>query len=88
MGGWMDGWMDGWESRVKDCLQQSKIIIRLVIISQQANSKQSWCIFPEKCPTIAVQNIKTLNLIFALQQHLLKLIFLSKHLTYSRAEKG
>ena len=22
--GWMDGWMDGWESRVKDCLQQSK----------------------------------------------------------------
>jgi hypothetical protein len=23
--GWMDGWMDGWESRVKDCLQQSKI---------------------------------------------------------------
>jgi hypothetical protein len=30
LGGWMDGWvggwMDGWESRVKDCLQQSKII--------------------------------------------------------------
>ena len=29
MGGWMDGWMDGWvdgcKSRVKDCLQQSKI---------------------------------------------------------------
>jgi hypothetical protein len=27
--GWMDGWMDGWvdgrESRVKDCLQQSKM---------------------------------------------------------------
>jgi hypothetical protein len=22
--GWMDGWVDGWESRVKDCLQQSK----------------------------------------------------------------
>jgi hypothetical protein len=22
--GWMGGWMDGWESRVKDCLQQSK----------------------------------------------------------------
>ena len=20
----MDGWVDGWESRVKDCLQQSK----------------------------------------------------------------
>jgi hypothetical protein len=25
MDGWMGGWMDGWESRVKDCLQQSKI---------------------------------------------------------------
>ena len=24
MGGWVGGWMDGWESRVKDCLQQSK----------------------------------------------------------------
>ena len=24
--GWMDGWVDGWESRVKDCIQQSKII--------------------------------------------------------------
>ena len=23
--GWMDGWKDGRESRVKDCLQQSKI---------------------------------------------------------------
>ena len=22
--GWMGGWVDGWESRVKDCLQQSK----------------------------------------------------------------
>ena len=26
MDGWMDGWMEGRESRVKDCLQQSKII--------------------------------------------------------------
>ena len=25
MGGWMGGWMDGSKSRVKDCLQQSKI---------------------------------------------------------------
>ena len=29
VGGWMDGWMGGWmdgcKSRVKDCLQQSKI---------------------------------------------------------------
>ena len=25
VGGWMDGWVDGWESRVKDCLQQSKV---------------------------------------------------------------
>jgi hypothetical protein len=25
LGGWVGGWMDGWESRVKDCLQQSKI---------------------------------------------------------------
>ena len=23
--GWQDGWMDGCKSRVKDCLQQSKI---------------------------------------------------------------
>jgi hypothetical protein len=25
MDGWMDGWVGGWVSRVKDCLQQSKI---------------------------------------------------------------
>ena len=25
MGGWVGGWMDGWESRIKDCLQQSKM---------------------------------------------------------------
>ena len=25
MGGWVDGWMGGCKSRVKDCLQQSKI---------------------------------------------------------------
>jgi hypothetical protein len=24
LAGWMDGWMGGRESRVKDCLQQSK----------------------------------------------------------------
>ena len=24
MGGWKDGWMEGSQSRVKDCLQQSK----------------------------------------------------------------
>jgi hypothetical protein len=24
LAGWVDGWMDGRESRVKDCLQQSK----------------------------------------------------------------
>ena len=24
MDGWIDEWMDGWQSRVKDCLQQSK----------------------------------------------------------------
>ena len=24
-GGWKDGWVDGSQSRVKDCLQQSKI---------------------------------------------------------------
>ena len=27
MDGWVDGWMDGRESRFKDCLQQSKILI-------------------------------------------------------------
>ena len=26
MDAWMGGWVDGWESRVKDCLQQSKIV--------------------------------------------------------------
>ena len=26
MEGWMEGWKEGWKSRVKDCLQQSKII--------------------------------------------------------------
>ena len=25
LGEWMGGWMGGWESRVKDCLQQSKM---------------------------------------------------------------
>ena len=25
VGGWVDGWVDGSKSRVKDCLQQSKI---------------------------------------------------------------
>ena len=25
--GWVGGWVDGWKSRVKDCLQQSKIVI-------------------------------------------------------------
>ena len=29
MDGWMGGWMDGRESRVKDCLQQSKIKLNL-----------------------------------------------------------
>jgi hypothetical protein len=27
VGGWVGGWMDGRESRVKDCLQQSKMFI-------------------------------------------------------------
>ena len=26
LAGWMDGWVDGGKSRVKDCLQQLKII--------------------------------------------------------------
>jgi hypothetical protein len=33
MGGWMDGWVDGRESRVKDCLQQSKTINFLGIMT-------------------------------------------------------
>ena len=28
MDGWVDGWMGGCQSRVKDCLQQSKIMER------------------------------------------------------------
>ena len=27
MDGWVDGWMDGSKSRVKDCLQQSKMVL-------------------------------------------------------------
>jgi hypothetical protein len=27
----MDGWMDGWESGVKDCLQQSKILLQRML---------------------------------------------------------
>ena len=30
MGGWKDGRMEGGESRVKDCLQQSKIYLWLI----------------------------------------------------------
>jgi hypothetical protein len=26
LAGWMGGWMGGWVSRIKDCLQQSKIV--------------------------------------------------------------
>jgi hypothetical protein len=28
--GWVDGWMDGRESRVKYCLQQSKICLQIL----------------------------------------------------------
>jgi hypothetical protein len=28
MGGWVDGWVGRWVSRVKYCLQQSKIILQ------------------------------------------------------------
>jgi hypothetical protein len=31
VGGWMDGWVDGRESGVKDCLQQSKILILFLL---------------------------------------------------------
>jgi hypothetical protein len=37
--GWMGGWMDGWESRVKDCLQQSKKAIWLSKL-QKIHSEQ------------------------------------------------
>ena len=30
MDGWKDGWKNGCKSRVKDCLQQSKIIYKMV----------------------------------------------------------
>ena len=30
MDGWVDGWMEGGESRVKDCLQQSKNKTKMV----------------------------------------------------------
>jgi helix-turn-helix protein len=34
--GWVDGWVDGRESRVKDCLQQSKtrVPLRSIIVLQ------------------------------------------------------
>ena len=30
--GWMDGWIDGRKSRFKDCLQQSKNLLQLVVV--------------------------------------------------------
>ena len=38
MGGRKEGWMDGWESRVKDCLQQSKIL-QFVCIRERFQQK-------------------------------------------------
>jgi allantoicase len=40
MDGWMGGWMDGWESRVKDCLQQSKITFMKCKIAKNAKIDQ------------------------------------------------
>ena len=40
MGGWMDGWVDGSKSRVKDCLQQSKIY---TIIDEKKIKKLMFC---------------------------------------------
>jgi hypothetical protein len=37
MDGWMGGWMDGRESRVKDCLQQSKISLKVKEHSRNQN---------------------------------------------------
>jgi hypothetical protein len=34
----MGGWMGGWESRVKDCLQQSKIFIYKIVQLRRKNS--------------------------------------------------
>jgi hypothetical protein len=44
MGGWVDGWMGGWmggrESRVKDCLQQSKTIPAIWLILNNSMALQ------------------------------------------------
>jgi hypothetical protein len=44
--GWMDGWMGGWmngrESRVKDCLQQSKISIQLYKLNNNSKHNNYW----------------------------------------------
>jgi hypothetical protein len=57
MDGWVDGWMDGWESRVKDCLQQSKIKtnnFKLAFISllRYLSSK-----LEGSCPEINIANV-------------------------------
>jgi hypothetical protein len=54
MGGWMDGWMDGRESRVKDCLQQSKMNCSLLVtvrnlvigLKDRQNNNSNNCALP------------------------------------------
>ena len=53
MGGWMDGWVGGWmdggKSQVKDCLQQSNIILKrdnnffFINIKPSRLAEPVWC---------------------------------------------
>ena len=54
MEGWMEGWMEGGESRVKDCLQQSKTL-RSALTSDQLCQKSE-------------QDSKTTYLVIAIDQ--------------------
>ena len=37
--GWMDGWMDGSQSRVKDCLQQSKTLAESIRVFRASKAR-------------------------------------------------
>ena len=48
VGGWVGGWMDGCKSRVKDCLQQSKIFRKLIYLQWNAEIRTKWSPIPRR----------------------------------------
>jgi hypothetical protein len=71
--GWMDGWMGGWvggcKSRFKDCLQQSKIVVKRCLycvifeikilpklwLSMRHLGPYLHCSLRENCPVLALK---------------------------------